>query len=197
VNLKRLLIVAAVVWPFLFLVLVDRFASSARHARQASRELLASPARVRGDWTLQQLVEQAEQITYATTPRSIIHSSNDAALFTPATAEDHLALPFLEIEPDTAARGVQVVVVPSGSARVNCTLYVQDQTFDVLATMPCGRGPNERRQMVPLPPQVTAVRLYFQSSDLSPVVLPRTIRISEHRVHQETRDLRRDGPTQR
>ena len=150
--------------------------------RAKSEAWLRLPGATVADWSREQLATLLGVNTYAVPPRRVLqHGAGGRLLFVPATPDDHLATAFAPIPASTDPRALLIATAPDGGDDVNCTASIQDQALRVLATVPCGTpSASMVDSIVPLTPDVTAVRVFFLSPTQSTMVLPSRLRISYH-----------------
>jgi hypothetical protein len=133
------------------------------------------------EWTDADLEKNASRIGYGSKPEALLTRDTGGALvFTPQTAEDHLATQFTSLQAYEGRRSLELVLdvkSPGGDA---CVANLQDQAFNVLATVPC-RTVGEPRATAAVPSTVNGVRVYFLSTKLEPLRLPARMRLTEHR----------------
>jgi len=133
------------------------------------------------EWTDSDLENHLARIGYGSKPKEILARNADKALvFTPETTRDHVATAFMELAAYKGERSLELTVdakAPGGEA---CLAVLQDQAFNILATVPCQTA-GEQHALAKVPPTVTTVRVYFQSGKLVPIRLPAHMRLSEQR----------------
>lgn len=150
--------------------------------KRAAQRVAQTPGRIVAEWTDARLEHSAQQITYGDTPSSLLkRGSTGHLLFTPQTAQDHVTIPFVPLEDAAAGRALELVMESHSPGEGYCTADLQDQSYNVLATLPCS-GVGESKTVVGVRADVTKVRIVFQSSlQLEPVQLPLRIRIIDHK----------------
>lgn len=133
------------------------------------------------EWTDADLEKIANRVGYGPKPTDILQrKSGNALVFTPETAKDHIAMPFTPLPPYTGARSLELIVDADSPGGQTCAANLQDQAFNVLATVPCTAA-GEQRQTAAVASGVASVRVYFQSATREPVQLPHRLRVVEHR----------------
>jgi hypothetical protein len=100
-------------------------------------------------------------------------------VFTPRTLEDHVATPFVPLEQTVGGRALSLAVEGHPAGRPGCAAHLQDQNFNVLASVQCDAG-DERRKAVAVSAGVARVRVVFQAARLEPGCLPARVRVLDH-----------------
>jgi hypothetical protein len=150
-------------------------------SQDLARRIALLPGGVVKDWTGDELEAQLEIYTYATPAQPVIRRSAAELLFVPATIQDHLALPFIGIPPRPEPRALLIAAASDHIQQGNCRVFVQDQRFQLLGEVACGEPSSTMQNtVIRLQRDVTSIRLYFQSPDLKPMVLPWRLRLAEH-----------------
>ena len=159
-----------------------RLVEGRRAYKRATQRLAQTPGTIVAEWTDVRLEHSAQQITYGDTPSSLLkRGSTGHLLFTPQTAQDHVTIPFVPLEDAAAGRALELVMESHSPGEGYCAADLQDQSYNVLATLPCS-GVGESKTVVGVRADVTKVRIVFQSLlPLEPVQLPLRIRIIDHK----------------
>jgi hypothetical protein len=133
------------------------------------------------EWTDADLEKNASRFGYGSKPEAILaRDSGGVLVFTPQTAQDHIATQFLSLRPHDGSRSLELVLdvkTPGGDA---CLATLQDQAFNALATVPCHTA-GEQRATAAVPSTVTSVRVYFLSAKLEPLRLPARMQLTDRR----------------
>jgi hypothetical protein len=133
------------------------------------------------EWTAVDLEKNASRIGYGSKPDAMVTRDADGALvFTPQTAQDHVATEFASLQPYDGSRSLELVLDVASPGGDACVANLQDQAFNVLATVPCSAA-GEQRATAAVPASVNGVRVYFLSAKLEPLRLPSRMRLTEHR----------------
>ena len=141
----------------------------------------AGPAPLVVEWSDADMEKNTARIGYGPKPKEIVARNKDGALiFTPETPKDHLATAYTELPPYNGDRSLELSVQAQSPGGAACVANLQDQAFNVLATVPCQTA-GEQHASVKVPGTVTGVRIYFQSAKREPIRLPVHMRLSEQR----------------
>jgi hypothetical protein len=133
------------------------------------------------EWTDSDLEKDASRVGYGSKPEAILaRDAGGALVFTPQTAEDHLATQFAPLQAYDGSRSLELVLDVKSPGGEACVATLQDQAFNVLATVPC-RTTGEQRATAAVPSTVNSVRVYFLSAKLEPLHLPARMRLTEQR----------------
>jgi hypothetical protein len=132
------------------------------------------------DWTDGDLERVADRVGYGPKPTATLQRKGGVLVFTPETAKDHVAMPFTPLPPYAGSRSLELIVDAESSGGMACAANLQDQGYHLLTTVPCATA-GEQRHTVAVTPDVTGIRVYFQSAMREPIQLPRRIRVIEHR----------------
>lgn len=133
------------------------------------------------EWTDGDLEKSVDRIGYGQKPESILARQPDGPLvFTPQTAQDHIATQFTPLQTYDADRSLELLLDVKTPGGEGCVANLQDQAYNVLGTVPC-RTTGEQRATIQVPRAVSGVRLYFQSANLEPLHLPARMRLTERR----------------
>jgi hypothetical protein len=161
-----------------FEVTLLRLRESPEHAHRIAQ----LPGGTIADWSREKLRTILEINTYALPRREVLqYGSAGELVFSPATRADHLATPLVPVPASVDARALLVAAAPDATRDVNCTMFVQDQRLHVLAVAPCGDlSLAVDGTFVPLPADVTAVRIFFRGETKTTIMLPSRLRISYH-----------------
>jgi hypothetical protein len=144
------------------------------------RPVVKTPGTLIADWPDTRLEAAAEQYAYGTDRTPLLARAPDGPLvFTPRTAEDHIAIPFVPLEPAKHARTLSLVVEGPPVGAAGCAADLQDQNYNVLASV---RGPadGEQQKTVGVSADVHRIRVVFQAARPGRIVLPRRVRVLEH-----------------
>jgi hypothetical protein len=161
-----------------FQVTVMKFGEDVERVRKVAR----LPGGVLAKWEDDSLRKQFEVNSYASPRKTILESDGRSQLrFVPATVQDHLALPFVEVPAAEDSRQLVVRTSRDSAIEVNCTAFVQDQQMRVFGTVKCGEPDSAvHESLIAVPADVTSLRIYFLSNDLRPMVLPRRVELDYH-----------------
>jgi hypothetical protein len=132
------------------------------------------------DWTDLRLETSAKQLAYGEHRISLLTRVPEGPLlFTPGTLEDHVATPFVSLAQTASGRALSLAVEGHPAGRSGCAANLQDQNFNVLASVQCDAG-GERRKTVAVSARVARVRVVFQAARLEPGCLPARVRVLDH-----------------
>lgn len=128
-----------------------------------------------GDWSGDALVRSASPNAYGASKAPILNRNADGSLvFKPETQKDHVAYPFVPVPP--SERSVELALESDAVDNPACKAHLQDQGFHVLETVDCNEK-GQRKKDVTLAPDVTSVRVFFDSPTLAAVHLPTRLTI--------------------
>lgn len=173
--MKRLVIVISLG------LLIASCGRSASERQEGDGETKAQPGPLAVEWTDGDLEKDASRIGYGSKPDAMLtRDAAGALVFTPQTAQDHVATQFTALAPSDRSRSLELVLDMKSPGGEACVANLQDQAFNVLATVPC-RSTGEQRATAQVPQTVSGVRVYFVSASLEPLHLPARMRLTEHR----------------
>lgn len=133
------------------------------------------------DWTDADLEKMAQRIGYGSNPSSVLARNAEGVLtFIPQTNRDHIATEFIELAKHDGDRSLELILDVRSPGGQSCEASLQDQAFNMLATVPC-RDIGEHRATARLSDRVSSVRLYFESPRRERVQLPIRVQVVEHR----------------
>ena len=133
------------------------------------------------EWTDADLEKSAERIGYGSKPDGMLARNGEGLLvFTPETDRDHVATRFTPLPAHEGERTLELVVEAKSPGGAACLANLQDQAFNVLATVPCA-ATGQQQASAKVPASVTGVRVYFLSAKREPLRLPVRMRLTEHR----------------
>jgi hypothetical protein len=148
-------------------------------AAKVDRPQSAEPLSV--EWTDADLEKNASRNGYGKKPASILARAADGALvFTPETVKDHVSTQFVGLAAYDGDRSLELSLDMKSPGGETCVANLQDQAYNVLATVPC-RTAGEQRTTAKVASTVTGVRVYFLSASAEPLRLPARMRLVEHR----------------
>jgi hypothetical protein len=133
------------------------------------------------DWSDVDLEKNMSRIGYGAKPGNILARGSDGGLvFNPETPKDHIATPFVDLPAHSGDRSLELSLDMKIAGGESCVAILQDQAYNVLATLPCQTaGAHQTSAKVSSP--VKSVRVYFQSAARQPIPLPTRMRLSEQR----------------
>src|SRR5688500_5640017 len=89
------------------------------------------------EWTDSDLETNASRIGYGSDPPAILKRDTGGPLvFTPQTAQDHIATPFTELSAYDGMRSLELVLDVQSPGGEACVAHLQDQAFNVLTKVP-------------------------------------------------------------
>jgi hypothetical protein len=132
------------------------------------------------DWSDARLEASAKRLAYGGNHVSLLTRAPEGPLvFTPGTLEDHVATPFVSLEQAAGGRALSLAVEGHPAGRPGCAANLQDQNFNVLASVHCDAG-GVRRKTVAVSARVAKVRVVFMAARLEPGCLPARVRVLDH-----------------
>ena len=132
------------------------------------------------DWTDADVEKVALRVGYGAKPSATLNGRQRRPGLYPETEKDHIAMPFTPLPPFAGSHSLELIVDAGSPGGMTCAANLQDQGYHVLTTVPCATA-GEQRQTVAVKPDVTGIRVYFQSATRLPIQLPHRIRVVEHR----------------
>ena len=153
-----------------------------QQSREPALRIMQLPGAVIGDWNREILASLLGVNTYAVPRQQVLQrGAGGEWLFVPATPGDHLATAFVPVPASPDERALLVAAAPGATRDVNCTVFIQDQRLRVIGTAGCGEPSTSMDDtIVRLSPDVTSVRVFFQSPTQNTMVLPNRLRITYH-----------------
>lgn len=156
------------------LVRLTRIPSEDAAGRASTTQL-----RLLAEWIGDGVRQSGEAITYASgTAKLLARDADGNWTFAPTTARDHFATRWVPVPHAVGERVVTVEVVASPRAAMNCVLHVQNQRFENIGAAPCSAD-SAQTPALTLPADVTSIRMYVADDQRRPIVLPRSIRVTQ------------------
>ena len=127
-----------------------------------------------------ELVSSLERNIYGVTVSPVIDSVKDTYVFHPTTADDHLAIPFLPLQPSTPTQGrfLQVTLdMPekTGDYEYPQVILQDEQCNSLSADLLYDASINGSVTILKIPDSATKVRITMTSGKLRPALLPEEI----------------------
>jgi len=158
-----------------------RGGTSEQKEQASSAPETLDPATLTVEWTDVDLEKSAERIGYGSKPDGMLARNHEGLLvFTPETDRDHVATRFTSLPAHEGERTLELVVESTSAGGAACLANLQDQAYNVLATVPCTSA-GQQQASAKVPSSVTGVRVYFVSAKREPLRLPVRMRLTEHR----------------
>jgi hypothetical protein len=142
---------------------------------------MAMPGATIGDWPEARFERALQRMVYRDRAHQLLTRDTDGfPIFTPQTRQDHAAVEFVALEPAPEGRVLEVVMEGGPQGDAYCPAILQDQNYDRLTTI-WWRGGGTSRRAIAVSPDVTRVRVVFQSQRLRPARLPKRVQLLDHR----------------